>query len=68
MHRWLDLMSMGKITASARGIAVKPTFILLLMLAAALCATVTALLGPIAFISIVVPHLASLLGARKVLM
>jgi iron complex transport system permease protein len=68
LHRWLTLMSMGNIAAAARGIAVKPTFILLLMLAAALCATVTALLGPIAFISIVAPHLASLLGARTVLM
>ena len=68
LHRWLTLMSMGKVTAAARGIAVKPTFVLLLILAAALCATVTALLGPIAFISIVAPHLASLLGARTVLM
>lgn len=68
LHRWLTLMSMGNIAAAARGIAVKPTFVFLLMLAAALCATVTALLGPIAFISIVAPHLASLLGARTVLM
>ncbi|MDE8604682.1 Fe(3+)-hydroxamate ABC transporter permease FhuB [Marinomonas sp. RSW2] len=68
LHRWLTLMSMGKTAAAARGIAVKPTFVLLLVLAAALCATVTALLGPIAFISIVAPHLASLLGARTVLM
>jgi iron complex transport system permease protein len=66
LHRWLTIMSMGKITAAARGLAVKPTFVLLLMLAAALCATVTALLGPIAFIGIVAPHLASLLGARTV--
>lgn len=68
LHRWLTLMSMGNIAAAARGVAVKPTFVFLLMLAAALCATVTALLGPIAFISIVAPHLASLLGARTVLM
>lgn len=67
LHRWLTLMSMGKITAAARGIAVKPTFVFLLILAAALCASVTALVGPIAFVSIVAPHLASLLGARTVL-
>ncbi|MGJ8645903.1 MAG: Fe(3+)-hydroxamate ABC transporter permease FhuB [Marinomonas colpomeniae] len=67
LHRWLTLMSMGKITAAARGIAVKPTFVFLLVLAAALCASVTALVGPIAFVSIVAPHLASLLGARTVL-
>jgi len=66
LHRILTLMSMGKITAAARGVAVRPSFVLLLMLAAALCATVTALLGPIIFISIVAPHLASLLGARTV--
>lgn len=67
LHKWLTLMSMGRITASARGLATKPAFVLLLVLAAALCATVTALLGPIAFVSIVAPHLASLLGARTVL-
>lgn len=66
LHRVLTLMSMGKVTAAARGIAVRPTFVLLLMLASALCATVTALLGPIIFISIVAPHLACLLGARTV--
>ncbi|WP_460756453.1 Fe(3+)-hydroxamate ABC transporter permease FhuB [Marinomonas epiphytica] len=67
LHKVITLMSLGKMTAAARGIAVQPTFILMLMLAAALCATVTALLGPIVFISIVAPHLASLLGARQVL-
>ncbi|MBJ7536368.1 Fe(3+)-hydroxamate ABC transporter permease FhuB [Marinomonas transparens] len=66
LHRWLTLLSMGKVTAAARGIAVKPAFILLLMLAAALCSLVTALVGPITFVSIVAPHLASLLGARHV--
>ena len=66
LHRVLTLMSLGKITAAARGLPVRPSFVLLLMLAAALCATVTALLGPIVFISIVAPHLASLLGARSV--
>ncbi|MCV2402021.1 Fe(3+)-hydroxamate ABC transporter permease FhuB [Marinomonas sp. C2222] len=67
LHRWLTLMSMGRVTAAARGIAIKPSFIFLLILAAALCASVTALLGPIAFVSIVAPHLASLLGARNVI-
>ena len=67
LHKVLTLMSMGKVTAAARGVAVRPNFVLLLMLAAALCASVTALLGPIVFISIVAPHLASLLGARTVL-
>ncbi|MBR7888123.1 Fe(3+)-hydroxamate ABC transporter permease FhuB [Marinomonas sp. A79] len=67
LHRVLALMSMGNITAAARGIAVKPTFVFLLTLSGALCASVTALVGPIAFVSIVAPHLASLLGARTVL-
>ncbi|WOD08941.1 iron chelate uptake ABC transporter family permease subunit [Marinomonas sp. GJ51-6] len=67
LHKVLTLMSMGKVTAAARGVAVRPNFVLLLMLAAALCASVTALLGSIVFISIVAPHLASLLGARTVL-
>lgn len=66
LQRWLTLLSISRITASARGISVQKSFILLLMISAGLCALITALVGPIAFVSIVAPHLASLLGAQKV--
>ena len=66
LHRWLTLMSMGQAVASARGVNAKRAFVLLLILAVSLCSWVTAIVGPIAFVSIVAPHLASLLGARHV--
>jgi len=66
LHRWLTLMSMGREVAVARGVNVKRAFILLLILSVSLCSLVTSILGPIAFVSIVAPHLASLLGARQV--
>lgn len=67
LHRWLTLMSMGRSIAVARGVNVRRAFILLLILSVSLCSLVTSILGPIAFVSIVAPHLASLLGARQVL-
>jgi ferric hydroxamate transport system permease protein len=66
LQRWLTLLSISRITASARGVSVQKSFILLLIISAGLCALITALVGPIAFVSIVAPHLASLLGAQKV--
>lgn len=68
LHRWLSLMSMGRSIAAARGVNASRTFVLLLILAVSLCSWVTAIVGPIAFVSIVAPHLASLLGARRVRM
>ncbi|MCZ2721848.1 Fe(3+)-hydroxamate ABC transporter permease FhuB [Marinomonas sp. 15G1-11] len=66
LQRWLTLLSIGRITAAARGVSVQKSFIILLMISAGLCAFITALVGPIAFVSIVAPHLAGLLGAKKV--
>lgn len=65
LRRWLTLLSLGDITALARGVPQRKAFIILLMLAAALCALVTSIVGPIAFVSIIAPHIASLLGARS---
>ena len=64
--RSLTLLNLDREIAAARGLNVNFSTYLLLMLVALSCAIVTALLGPIAFIGLLAPHLASLLGANRV--
>jgi len=63
--RWITLISAGRGVALARGLNVNRSFVLLLMASALLCALVTALMGPIAFVGLIAPHMASLMGARS---
>ncbi|GAA0568846.1 Fe(3+)-hydroxamate ABC transporter permease FhuB [Caenispirillum bisanense] len=65
-HRWLTLMAAGEPFAAARGLAVGPARMLLLALGAMTAAAVTSVTGPIAFVGLIAPHMAVLLGARKV--
>lgn len=62
--RSLTLLSLGDGLAAGRGLAVTRARAAWLVLAAVLCALVTSLVGPIAFIGILTPHLARHLGAR----
>lgn len=64
-QRWLTLISAGRDIALARGLPVNRCFVLLLILAAMLCALVTALMGPVAFVGLIAPHMAAMLGARS---
>lgn len=64
--RWLTLISAGDAVARARGLATGRARLLLLMLVCACCALVTAVMGPIAFVGLLAPHVATLVGARKV--
>ncbi|ADZ93199.1 Fe(3+)-hydroxamate ABC transporter permease FhuB [Marinomonas mediterranea] len=64
LDRWIVLLALGRSQAVARGLNVPASFLILLSLCAALCAYVTALVGPISFVSIIAPHIATLLGAR----
>ncbi|MDX1656369.1 MAG: Fe(3+)-hydroxamate ABC transporter permease FhuB [Candidatus Competibacteraceae bacterium] len=66
LHRWLTLLAAGEPLAAARGLAVDRARVLLLSLGAVTAALVTASVGPVAFVGLVAPHLASLLGARRV--
>ncbi len=63
--RWLTLLSIGKPLALGRGMTVATGTWSLLALVALACALVTALLGPIAFIGLLAPHLARLSGAQS---
>ena len=66
LQRWLTLLGVGDATATARGLAAGRARLLLLALATALVAIVTAVVGPIAFIGLIAPHMALLLGAPRV--
>ncbi len=63
-HRWLTLLSISHSMAQGRGLNVQKSYWYLLGLVALACSVVTALLGPIAFIGLLAPHLARLIGAQ----
>ena len=65
--RWLTLISVGDQIALARGLDAKRARLVLLVLVALLCAMVTAIMGPVAFVGLLAPHMAALLGAKKAL-
>lgn len=65
-HRALTLMSIDEGIARSRGLEVRRVRLVLLVLAALLCALVTSLLGPVAFVGLLAPHMAALFGARRV--
>mgnify|MGYP006282334749 CR=1 FL=1 len=66
-NRWLTLISIGDPMARARGVNVARARMVLLLVVCALCALVTALMGPVAFVGLLAPHVAALLGARRVI-
>lgn len=66
LTRWLALISIGRDFASARGLHTERASIILLIIVSLLCALVTSTVGPIAFIGLVAPHMAILLGAQKI--
>ncbi|MBR9727418.1 Fe(3+)-hydroxamate ABC transporter permease FhuB [Shewanella intestini] len=65
-HRWLTLLSGGRQFAAARGLNVPLTYLVLLTVVALLCALVTATMGPVSFVGLLAPHMAVMLGAKKV--
>jgi len=66
LSRWLTLISAGKEMAFSRGLNGSVAFVLLLCLVALLVAFVTANMGPVAFIGLLAPHMAAMLGAKSV--
>lgn len=66
LSRWLTLISAGREMAFSRGLNGSVAFVLLLCLVALLVAFVTANMGPVAFIGLLAPHMAAMLGAKSV--
>jgi iron complex transport system permease protein len=65
LHRWLTLISAGDDIAAGRGLPVGQARLVLLVMAALLTALVTSIIGPVAFVGLLAPHMAALLGARS---
>lgn len=66
LHRWLALLALGDVQARARGVHVPRARFLLLLLAAVATAVATLLIGPLSFVGLMAPHLAHMLGLRRV--
>lgn len=64
-RRWLTLLSAGDTVAAGRGLSLALARPASMVLAAAIAALVTAWLGPVAFVGLLAPHMAVMLGARK---
>lgn len=62
IRRWLDVMPLGDVSASALGLAVNRTRVVLVVVAALLTTAATLLAGPLSFVGLVAPHLARLMG------
>lgn len=65
VSRWLTLISAGRQFAAARGLNVQTTSVILLCSVALLCALVTTTMGPVAFVGLLAPHMAVMLGAKQ---
>jgi len=56
--RWLNILEMGDDTALALGVRVEASRLYLLIVGTAACALATAVVGPVAFVSLTAPQLA----------
>lgn len=61
-RRWLTILPLGGDAARAVGMALTPSRIALLALAACLTATATMTIGPLSFVGLMAPHIARMLG------
>ncbi|MBD8162390.1 Fe(3+)-hydroxamate ABC transporter permease FhuB [Erwinia persicina] len=64
-RRWLTILPLGGATARAVGIALTPSRLTLLLLAAVLTAAATLTIGPLSFVGLMAPHIARMLGFRR---
>jgi iron complex transport system permease protein len=65
LQRWVTIISAGRSFAHSRGLQVSKVFILLLTLVALISGIVTSFMGPVAFVGLLAPHIAVMLGAKK---
>ncbi len=62
--RWLKLLPLGEVVSRAVGLHLTLSRISIMLLAAALTATSTFLVGPLSFIGLMAPHMARMFGFR----
>lgn len=61
-RRWMDLLSLGDGVADSLGVGSARKRLLLLMVASVMIAAAVSVLGPVAFVGLLVPHAVRLLG------
>ncbi|MEZ8794174.1 Fe(3+)-hydroxamate ABC transporter permease FhuB [Vibrio splendidus] len=66
LSRWVTLIATGRQFASARGLNINLAYVALLCIVAILCSVVTTTMGPVAFVGLLAPHIAAMVGARLV--
>ncbi|MEZ8807969.1 Fe(3+)-hydroxamate ABC transporter permease FhuB [Vibrio atlanticus] len=66
LSRWVTLIATGRQFASARGLNINIANVALLCIVAILCSVVTTTMGPVAFVGLLAPHIAAMMGARLV--
>ncbi|WP_312687372.1 Fe(3+)-hydroxamate ABC transporter permease FhuB [Kosakonia sp.] len=66
-RRWLMILPLGSDTARSVGMALTPSRVALLLLAAGLTATATMTIGPLSFVGLMAPHIARMMGFRRTL-
>lgn len=64
-RRWLTILPLGGEAARAVGIALTPSRVALLLLAAGLTAAATLTIGPLSFVGLMAPHIARMMGFRR---
>ena len=65
LGRWVEILSLGKVSAGSLGLSVGGSRLLLAMIAAVMTAIASFLVGPLTLTGLIAPHLARLLGFRQ---
>lgn len=58
LHRWIELIGLGEVTATSVGIHARVARLVLLLLVAGLTTLCTIVIGPLSFIGLLAPHMA----------
>jgi len=64
-RRWVSVLPLGSVTSRSVGLALTPTRMAILLLAAIMTAAATLTVGPLSFIGLMAPHMARMLGFRR---
>ncbi len=65
LRRWNNILPLGSVTAKSVGMALTPSRMAILMLAAIMTAAATLTVGPLSFIGLMAPHMARMMGFRR---
>lgn len=67
LHRWIELIGLGEVSASSIGVNATLVRLVLLLLVAALTTLCTIVIGPLSFIGLLAPHMARALHQYRAL-